>query len=472
MHAAPTSSWVVAALLAVVCKASEGHLWRGMGDFSLHPHVGFLHLDQTASDKFVLTHSLTLERRPLASGEWLMECDSDGFACLVNVDIEDGAPIFAEDVLKRKLLIKIDGELFVEEVQALGGTGETWSLTTMQQRHVEGKIKMTLGSNRQKSNLLVSFFKWPRLHAHTYISIMSVYNALGLTSFKHQWSKWAWNSAPRWDTYLAKHGLKGHVIHSSIAARAPVLGGAPGAVAELPQGGMSFCSLLALACRWWAAGPKQGRMDKAEDRIAAAYLLEGMIKASCGLGAWKLHLQVLGTWLPRWPRPDLPEPTTVCTTDCSMLDTGPLRALTQSGHVHATSWVKEIRESCGDELQLPLKRLLQVAQDNITLQPMLAQLFWRLGERLEVVVLTGRRKGTCGPDLEVPLDSDEMELTACHPSVQDAHIAKYVYSSVEASRGKDCFSIATDKGQIGGLSLMNSIIVYPDNLAVICPPVV
>ena len=471
MHAAP-ASWLVAVLLAAVCKASECQLWQGMGDYSLHPHAGFLHLDQTAGDKYVLTHALTLERKPLAPGEWLAEFDSDGFACLVNVDSQDAEAIFAEDILTRKLLIKNDGELFVEEVKSLGGTGETWSLTAMQQRHVEGKIKLALGSNKQKFNITVAYFKWPRLHAHTYVSIMSVYNALGLTSFKQQWSKWAWNGAARWDTYLAKHGLKGHVIHSSIAARAPVLGGAPGAVAELAQGGLSFCSLLALACRWWAAGPKQGRLDRAEDRISAAYLLEGLVKASCGLGAWKLHLQVLKTWLPRWPRPELPEPTVACTVENCVLDIKPLSVLAEAGNVHATSWVREVREACGDEHQLHLKRLMQVAQDSITLQPLLTQLFWRLGERLEVVVLTGRRKGVSGPDMEVPIDANEMELTACHPSVQDAHIAKYVYSSVEASRGQDCFSIATDKGQIGGLSLMNSIIVYPSNLAVICPPVV
>ena len=49
-------------------------------------------------------------------------------------------------------------------------------------------------------------------------------------------------------------------------------------------------------------------------------------------------------------------------------------------------------------------------------------------------------------------------------------LAEYSLEGVEVSIDKCHMSIATDKGMVKGLPLQNSVIVYNDNTAVVCPP--
>jgi hypothetical protein len=230
---------------------------------------------------------------------------------------------------------------------------------------------------------------------------------------------------------------------------------------------------VVLASRWWAGGVKSGRLDKPADQLAASYLLEALIRGAGALGVWRLKLQIHEDWLPRWPRPNDMLPAldlTVCAA--GFIDLAPLDALSpQADGQVARTWVEFLACQCDGTKKLSLKRLLQSTIDVKAMQSVYRQSCWLLGERVELAIYSGREKGKCSLDLSVPLKSTAVELTSMDPSVQDAYLCKYIYSSVEASRNRTSFTMACDKANVGGLSLFNSILVYPDGLAVICPPV-
>lgn len=149
-----------------------------------------------------------------------MEFDEASFAC-VRTDDDSGEPVFCEEYLRKKVWLKDDGELFVEELRSKGGAGEVWSLPHIMQWWTESTLRLILGSNRQEVQMRIPIARWPRGNASTFVALNCVYMALGFVCFKAQWSKWAWHSAQRWGRYLQELGLYGHVIHTVLVKELP-----------------------------------------------------------------------------------------------------------------------------------------------------------------------------------------------------------------------------------------------------------
>lgn len=92
--------------------------------------------------------------------------------------------------MKRQLWCRDDGELVVVEKDFQeGGVSKQWSLTIERQRCTETSAKIVLGPTKACTTLAVYVPKWPRVGAHHFWSMASLYSSMGLQSFKRQWSK-------------------------------------------------------------------------------------------------------------------------------------------------------------------------------------------------------------------------------------------------------------------------------------------
>ena len=439
---------------------------------TLHPHRDFLHIDGPP-DAQVLTHTLTLGRRNLPPGAWVLDYDNDGFACCAKEDSDE--VLFAEEYLRRQLWLKGDRELLVREPSlGAGMPPNQWSLTEARQKHHATTVTLVVGGNRQPVVFEMTALPWPRCHAHFFWGLASLYTSLGLTTFKGEWSKWAFNSAPRWDRYLQTVMLPEHCVHSSVDARAASLADCWGTCATLAtSGGLSSHALVAMSLRWWAGPAKQGRMSTASGQQAASNLLDALLLGMSALAAWNLEVKFDSQWSHRWPRPELPCPHTIelQVTAEATVDLRPWARMAEQGDcaVAKHAW-DAVRPQLGSWREVSLKTLMQVCQQRPALQRILAQLLWRLGSRMDFVIMKGRKKGECSDILTVPMDTKEVELTSCSPATQDAYLVKYLYAAVNKSFNQRTFSLATDKATVGGLPIQNTILVYPDNVAVVCPP--
>lgn len=73
------------------------------GSLKLAPRRPFVDITEVAPGEFMVSHSLTTERKPLPSGsQWSMEADEDGYGCLFDEGAsEDAPPLLAEDLLAK-----------------------------------------------------------------------------------------------------------------------------------------------------------------------------------------------------------------------------------------------------------------------------------------------------------------------------------------------------------------------------------
>lgn len=460
--------------------ASSGSQAAGRTDESsasnatLVPHESRVYLDQIGERMFALTNTTTLERRDLPVGHWELEFDNEGYGILIGSEGSEPASILVEEFMARKLYEKDSGEFIVVDARQDPGA-DTYSLDLLTQKYVESFMDLVWGPNKQKLRIAVCILRWPRQEARTFLSFADLYVAFGLDSYDNQWSKWAWTGWPRWQSYLNSLGLKGHLLQSTMNKGAHGETGDLGrTVAILPAASGSVWAVMALCLRWGSPARTRGTLAKAEHRTVAMWMLASLIRAACELKAWHLEIRFAEPWENRNPRPEKLAPSIMCpvSTDGN-IDLRPWRTLaTQEPDSIAGGWFRRLAECVSNMTILPLLALVQVISSDKRLMSanFLGQVLWRIGVRLELVCMAGFSRGVTSSVLTMPRAGAIESLTKSRFSVQDAFCVKYLFNAQEMSRNRRTMSIATDKSTVHGLPLQDTILVYPDNMAVVCPP--
>ena len=134
-------------------------------------------------------------------------------------------------------------------------------------------------------------------------------------------------------------------------------------------------------------------------------------------------------------------------------------------------WFKLLLATFGKDLkQVPLLQVFQVAAGRPEMKSLLYQLMWNLSRAIDM----GMGGQVTGKQVHSRVVFQWLDIKALlgTPASICRKLAEYVYEGAQLSIGQSVFSISTDKASVKGLSLTNSVIVFPNNLAIVCCPVV
>jgi hypothetical protein len=433
----------------------------------LVPHRGHVFLDATTDGDLQLTHTVTLEKHKLGGGRPLeLHFDEDGFACIVDSSAPDADPSFVEDILRYGLYQDDEGDYYVK-VEHGEKAGELTNFTHFGRKYMESTISIEVGPTKAMTEFDLGVFKWPRNGARVFISMKSVYSKLGFSQFGGNSWQWIGAAKARWVKYLTQHGLAQHFEYSAQKGKGIKDSGEDAGI--LPFSAVSIHGLVFLLSRWSWLPERLGGLRDVDNQAAAMFLLQGIVSIVVASGPHIIEVDVSPTWINQWPRP----------TDFSMHITVQLRG---DGMIDFSEW-EEMATTFGERsfahrsfsafkanLQQGstfLSFMKALATGGSLLMPIFAQLVWRTGSLYQDLCLKSFKgvavRGMKTKELEI---GDLFE----NRSRLDAHLVRYVESCRVTMRNRRSFTMCTDKAAVGGFNLQCSLIVLPDNTAVVPPP--
>jgi hypothetical protein len=134
-------------------------------------------------------------------------------------------------------------------------------------------------------------------------------------------------------------------------------------------------------------------------------------------------------------------------------------------------WKKLLVQAFGSDLQsVSLIELFRRCAGHAEIRSLLYQLAWHLSLQLDVS-LAGQVTGK-NTHARVVFKWSELKDIMADPDASSHRLAEYVMEGAEMTIGHPVFSISTDNASVKGLMLQNSLIVLPNNLAILCCPCV
>jgi hypothetical protein len=133
------------------------------------------------------------------------------------------------------------------------------------------------------------------------------------------------------------------------------------------------------------------------------------------------------------------------------------------------TWLTILAKAFGNELAaVPLLDVLKFGCGHKPLVPLVSQLVHNLALHIEKAL--GLQVSAGHAHKTVSLKWVALEDIMSDGNAVARRLAEYVASSVEVSACSNILTIATDKASIKALPMTNSVIVYPNNRAVVCFP--
>ena len=165
--------------------------------------------------------------------------------------------ILVEDFLLANVFKSRTGETMVREMRPKDdeGTMEVWTNLSDMVRAWTPKTA-TLGSDSDAQQLDVFLLRWAREGFTLFWSCHSLYDALGLTSYNHQRSKWAYESFPAWESKISCLPGASQFLRSSINKAHDKINFSTEEF--LPAPAASTFALLSLYALWAGAPPTKG----------------------------------------------------------------------------------------------------------------------------------------------------------------------------------------------------------------------
>lgn len=249
----------------------------------------------------------------------------------------------------------------------------------------------------------------------------------------------------------------------------------------LPSTSVSSCGLLALLCRWCAISKSGGGLNDNDDRAACDKVLESIMFKfqETNLKDFLVTVQLVEKWSSRWPRPLDPEIPSfkvhivdgVCDFK-ELFELGTRRAPLTI----ARKWCR-LMECLVDAVgpAVGLQRFLLFVVRQPGLQPMFAQIVVGITCRLDFAmareVLDTRRGRGPRPGRVTVRFMDDEQADALGNRMEKMLI-QHVAAGRRCFEGCRVLGLATDKANVKGLNLQNSIVVNTKGFAVLtCPQV-
>lgn len=236
---------------------------------------------------------------------------------------------------------------------------------------------------------------------------------------------------------------------------------------SLPHCSVSNWALLVLLLRWATAGKRHGGFDDERHKQASLELLWALLRPmfeSCSQG-FVLSIDVTTDWTIPWPRP-------VCNTHEVQLTLSPEGFIDLGRAKLALGALESDRRSWWSEGRMqaawgPLNRSISLVEflsgvnKSPIMLPLLRQVVWQLGMRLQALCL--KAKSSLGSNIAGLIMTEQgfIEVLTNAPLL-DRMLVQYTESAKKkaADLNITSYSVSTDKASVGGLGsgLMASII--------------
>ena len=442
-------------------------------------HEGRIVLDSRA-DSTTVADLLTHERK-VVEGTWKLFIDPDTKrgALIADSSACQSDVLLIEDLMTLDIWLGSGGERFLSQKKEGGGFNFK-SLDRLLGAHSIGEVTVKVGACSAETSFAVAVMKRARdFGARVFWDGLQIYRVLQLKTYSGQASKWFWTAAKSWTKTMKRvFGpgdyliLSRHMNHSI-----ETLEQSPWYSRCLNAPSMSTLCLLVNLTRWSYAQVMQGgfRKDQKTSRAAAAMILDSLVcQATARTKAQSFTLQLHGKWACRWPLLGLaPEVDTKFTCEVSFLAGGLLRLgkLMHPKLRYGTLW-RNVHSKLAlhgvdaNTETVELTAVFRILGDDQRMQGLLGQICFALAAQLEASLGEGQR-GLGPTELASLAYSDWMEVGAAD---MDEKLLHYVLSGVDESHRHRVMSIATDKAGPAGMSLLNSVVSFPNNKMILCCP--
>jgi hypothetical protein len=272
---------------------------------------GNLHLDQIGEYSYMLSNSITNERSHLPAGYWEIIFDDSGTcASLLFMPPDDIDAEFTvldtRRYIHKELFVSDAGERYIVWHAEDGTTSNVYSLDHALTKHAEAKLSVRIGSTNAFSRIDGATMQLQRAGgAWVYWSMRDVYGLLGLSSYKHQPSKWVSESHKSWTRNCVETLGFDCLIFSKHAnlseKRADELEWYSRCLSTtcISTSGLAF-----LACRWCALTKGSGGLEDQQCKESAQFLLQAMCtEAVAYKSGLQFQLSLDTMWVSKWPRP-------------------------------------------------------------------------------------------------------------------------------------------------------------------------
>ena len=442
----------------------------------LHPHQDNAKLFQHHHTKvWYVVHLTTLERVPLPPGEakWDLSFDDDGYGGAV----DDSVPMKFESIclellFKKALCETVKGHEPVVYDQS-GSSPVVWTLASRLKRFVPMTFTFQVGAMAKDHKHPGFAAAVPRGGCRHFWNALELYDALKLETYKGKASKWVYETMPAWCDQVSKMGFQGsHCLPSRRAEDPQGKIQCRDVLKDMIHGSaVSTCCLLQLLVRWSSMKPNLGGLRSTKAQAAALSMLHGLLASTLGVaGDWTLPVHFQRGWKCQWPCLDTRAADVALHCQGDIVDVQswadlPDERLSDLGE----EWLREVQLAGGGTPgKVAMSQLLVRLAGISSCSPLLHQLIWTCTIKVEIALLHALNQGPRKGGIHVTT-TDIMSLL-WKPKLLAHELFKYQQGCRDATKDTHCLSFSTDKAQVTGFGMCNTVFALADNRAIIAVP--
>ena len=460
-------------------------LWADItrAGLTLLPHQDHVKVYKSYADnRLTLVHTLTLERVKLAPGiDWEVAYDDNGYGGVFDSrHVENGGDPYLMEHLFKQHLCKFLGSSKIGIYDLSGRKPAVIDWATKLQAFTTFDVTCKVGAMAKDHCHRVLQMKVTRGGCIFFWYCNTVYSALQLKSHQGVPSKWTYANVPKWRLSMSQLGFRGcHVIQSrrSVPAGAALDTGSDrdNASQTIPESCMSTLALLQQLFRWSSAKFQQGGLRNPVGQAAALCFAKGLLDSTCSQLSFAIPIWFDAHWKCQWPcLPDVKPDLNVAIVN-GKLDLTEWVDLCAGEWLHdlnlASEWLRQVQCTMGDSCSL--FSVLQTLAIDPQCLGIYTQILWSSALRVEQVIAHVISNPASSTANMVKAQTLDLLSFLWQPKQLNHELFKYQLSTkaaTDVSVSGPHFTLATDKANVCGVNLANTIIALPSNVAFQCHP--
>jgi hypothetical protein len=434
-------------------------------------YAGRIFLDRSLDERWYVTDTLTQEQLELPESD-LWELDFHPESGRAVVFASEDEIILVDQIMKKNVYRHPDsGALILTDDHRADGSSKQYWLDKLKCKFMEGRLKMCVGSTHASIECDAYVLLRPRVaNNRFYFCLTELYKHMQLTQYKKTASKWIFNCSQAWADKLRVSFGHGTLVMGTSCDR-------EGIAFEnkcFPLPALSTVGLMATLGVWSACAPQLGGFTAHEHRLAAREILGGLLRlgvlqAEAGV-AFRLIFDE--DWTCNWPRPDTCQPG----REVIELRLGSNGLDLADWCQHAKAYPDSLPGQWWERARLKQfessgPASLECVALHLATEPQCLKLYHQLMWRISLLVETHMLQAAVGQsssDTEFTWLGFDVTLARSHDV--DRQCASYVESCRSCRLDWQFLSMATDKGDGGGLPLQQTLVAFRDNQSFCCVP--
>jgi hypothetical protein len=438
---------------------------------SLIENVSFVHLVTVSGEQRVVNY-MTREWVSLPrDGSW-SKVDIDGFAAFAD-EMGNHEDVIAEECMTKNLVATNVGKELVLHADRGEKTGYA-KVKDAFQRFMAVTIVWPYSLLRCTVSAEAWLLHWPRVGCRLVWSVTALYDALKLKVYSGKGIKWAHDCMPRWKEHVSSHDIDPvwHCFESSYTKSAE---SATSLIPFnfLPNWGVSTVAYFVLLLHWSSLPPRRGGMKGIVPLACRAYL-EGFLVSCCARRPITIGIEFCESWSSPWPSPSQTPHVTLSVGADSRVDFTPWVQYQACASVALLSrkWFNVFNASLSaHDNKLDLIDVLALAIRDESAESCFRQLVHQTASECETTLIAASETASVESETMVRMTVHAVNDMLSDRRKLNAELVRRIQANVDASKNEFVFFVATDKFNIGGQHLANTVISFGAYATIAAPQV-